>query len=169
MRNKKFFLFLLLLMILIPTILVAIYNIDTNNESDDDNDDEECNPTVKGWDDYRITLTFSEDYRVLNYTMSSNMTYYNHFTDTDQFEYPFLYVVPSDMFENFSRAVEDPNFDHYEDPILEKVYNIITYPRWYGNDYNFYPPYLDNWSIFLCNNHAGPNRFTYSDMIRQSC
>lgn len=122
-------------------------------------------PYIKHWETlFTMTLTFSEDYYVLNYTLEADWNYFNLLSDTNQFEYPFVYAVSSDMFENFSRAVEYEYFDHYEDPILEKVYQFEIYSRYniYGN---FSVPYLDNWSIFICNNHCGPNTFTYHDAI----
>lgn len=151
--------------ILLPTLLIIM---DTKETKESNNGNEECNPIVKHREEYHITLTFWEDYFLLNYTMSSNMTYWNLITEFNQFEYPFVYAVSSDMFEKFSRAVEDPYFDHYEDPILEYVYQFETYNQ-YNIFGNFTLPYLDQWFIFICNNHCGPNRFTYHDRITQSC
>ena len=151
--------------LIVTSILYSIILIRPVDENQQPPEPPPYDPYMKNWESYRITLTFSEDYYVLNYTMEANWVYLNHFTETDRFEHPFLYVVSSEMFEDFSRAVEDPYFDHENDPILEEVYNIITYPRYYGFYYNFTAPYLDNWFIFLCNNHCGPNRFTYHDAI----
>lgn len=154
-------------MIILGGSLIVWVNL-INNPIEPIEPDDPIDPYIKSWEEHELHLYFN-DYYLLNYTIPQNYKYYNLCFD---FEYgclrsdwyPPLYAVSSEMFEEFSIALEDEYFDHYEDPILEKVF-VFERQRYCCDDYSFTSPYNDTWYIFVCNSPCGTNYFIYADMI----
>lgn len=164
--NRKKIAYILVLLTLFGLFLITIIVLIPKNPKIPTEPIEiiEPEPYVKEWSELEyMTIYFNNGHIILNYTIPSSMTYSNLIL-ANQFNYPIVYMVSSDMFENFSEAIKDIYFDHYESPILDKVYQFEFY-----NQYNIYgsfsPPYLGVWFVFICNNHAGTNYFQYSDTI----
>ena len=153
--------------ILIPSIFIINEQINNQIVPDTPEEPEPIDPYLKSWEDHNVHYSGPDGYYVLNYTIPTNYIYYNRFDPCGQEDYPLMYVVPSNLSDNFIEIWLNNPFDirSGSHPILEQIYEIVTYPRWHGNDYTFTPPYLDNWFIFLCCQYGGQQTFTYNDAI----
>lgn len=78
-------------------------------------------------------------------------------------------LLPTFLIIMDSEETKEYNNDTYVPfGIIEQVYQFEPY-----NQYNIYgdftPPYLDQWSIFICHHNPGFNDFIYHDKIIQLC
>ncbi len=166
-RKYKIGMVFIIIGILIPSIFIINEQINKQIVPDPPEEPLPYDPYLKSWEEHSVSYSGPDGYYVLNYTIPTNYIYYNHFDQCGQDNYPLLYIVPSNLVDDFLDAwINDTiGVEMGWNPIVDEIYEIVTYPRWYGNDYTFTPPYLDNWFIFLCCQYGGQQMFTYSDAI----